>query len=417
MSYLMESETAKLSYPKEKIKVVLFEGIHQNAVDTFINAGYTNIELLDRALPEEELIEKLQDVRIIGIRSKTQINRRVLESVNKLQAIGCFCIGTNQVDLTAATERGVAVFNSPYNNTRSVAELVIAEVVFLMRGIAEKSAAAHKGTWLKVARGNFEVRGKTLGIIGYGHIGSQVSVLAEAMGMKVIYYDIVPKLPMGNAKSVDSLDELLAESDVVTLHVPATPQTRYMIKAKELFKMKPKSALINLSRGNVVDIEALKNALEGGHLRGAAIDVFPLEPKRKGDLFTSPLQGMDNVILSPHIGGSTEEAQANIGIDAAQKLINYFDTGSTVGCHTIPELHLPRQQDTHRILHIRERTPGMLSMINTAISKSNLDIVGEYLSTNDYIGYSATDVKGDFPESLKEELKNLPNTIRSRVLH
>ncbi len=404
----------KLSFPKEKIKVVLFESIHPNAVETFKRAGYTNVELLDRAYSEDELIEKLQDVRIIGIRSKTKITKRVLENAPVLQAIGCFCIGTNQVDLVTAAEKGVAVFNSPYSNTRSVAELVIAEVVFLMRGLHEKSINAHKGIWLKIAKNAYEVRGKTLGIIGYGHIGSQVSVLAEAMGMQVIFYDIVPKLPMGNARVVQTLDELLAESDVVSLHVPGTPATKEMIGAAELAKMKKGAGLINLSRGNVIVIEDLKAALESKHLRGAALDVFPFEPKKKGGTFTSPLQGMDNVILSPHIGGSTEEAQANIGIDAAQKLHNYMDSGSTIGSHSIPELHLPAQKDTHRILHIHENVPGILTKINQTVSSMNLNIAGQFLTTNEQIGYVVIDVKQNFSKELIDKLKHIPHTIRTR---
>ena len=408
----------KYSFPKEKIKVVLFEGIHPNAVQTFKNKGYTNIELLDRALSEDDLIAKLQeDVRIIGIRSKTQITRRVLENAPKLQAMACFCIGTNQVDLEAATEKGVAVFNSPYNNTRSVAELVIADVVFLMRGLHEKSFAAHKGTWLKIAKNSFEVRGKTLGIIGYGHIGSQVSVLAEAMGMNVIYYDVIPKLPMGNANAVETLDELLAQSDVVSLHVPGTPETAWMIGKAELAKMKKGAGLINLSRGNVVVIEELKAALESGHIRGAALDVFPLEPKRKGDLFTSPLQGMDNVILSPHIGGSTEEAQATIGVDAAQKLVNYMDTGSTIGSHSLPELQLPIKNGAHRILHIHKNIPGVLNEVNQTIYDLNLNISRQYLTTNEKIGYVVIDVKQDFSERLLNALNEIQHTIWARVLY
>ncbi len=406
----------KHSFPKEKCKVVLFEGIHKNAYNAFIDAGYTNIELLDRALSEQQLIEKLDEVRIIGIRSKTQVTRKVLESTDKLLAIGCFCIGTNQVDLEAAAERGVAVFNSPYNNTRSVAELVIAEIVFIMRGIHEKSVSAHRGEWLKIAKNSFEVRGKTLGIIGYGHIGSQVSVLAEAMGLNVIYYDIVPKLPMGNAKAVKSLNKLLAKSDIVTLHVPATPETENMIGAEEFAKMKKGVAFLNLSRGNVVVIEDLKAALESKHIRGAALDVFPKEPKRKGDKFENPLQGLDNVILTPHIGGSTEEAQASIGIDAAHKLVNYLDTGSTIGSHSIPALHLPLQKDTHRILHIHANVSGVISKINNIVSEMNINITGQYLTTNEKIGYVVIDVKQNLSEQLLEKLKEIKHTIRARML-
>lgn len=407
----------KHSFPKDKIKIVLFEGIHPNAVNVLEKRGFSNVELLDRALPEEELIEKLQGVRAIGIRSKTQVTRRVLEAADKLQTVACFCIGTNQVDLEAAAETGVAVFNSPYNNTRSVAELVVADVVFLLRGIHEKSLSAHRGTWLKVAKNSFEVRGKTLGIIGYGHIGSQVSVLAESMGMNVIYYDLIPKLPMGNATAVESLDDLLAQSDVVTLHVPGTPQTQNMITATELAKMKKGAALINLSRGDVVDIAALKAALESKHIRGAALDVFPVEPKRKGDRFTSELQGMDNVILTPHIGGSTEEAQATIGIDAATKIANYIDAGVTIGSHSIPELQLPPQNGYHRILHIHRNVPGVLNKINEKIYKYNLNISGQYLTTNEKVGYVAIDVKEELSEHLLEELTQTEHTLKARVLY
>lgn len=405
------------SFPKDKIKVVLFENIHQNAVKTFHKAGYTNVELLDKALPEEQLIEKLQDARIIGIRSKSQINQRVLESTDKLMAVGCFCIGTNQVNLEVAAQRGVSVFNSPYSNTRSVAELVIAEVVFLMRGLHEKSWAAHNGEWLKIAKDAYEVRGKKLGIVGYGHIGSQVSVLAEAMGMQVLYYDIVPKLPMGNAQSVSSLEELLAESDVVTLHVPGTPQTKEMIGEKQIAMMKKGAGLINLSRGNVIVIDALKAALESGHLRGAALDVYPKEPAKRTEQFVSPLQGLKNVILTPHIGGSTEEAQANIGIDAATKLINFLDKGATIGSHSVPELTLPPQNGKHRILHIHKNVPGVLSAINNCVSALDLNIAGQYLNTNEHIGYVVIDVDQDFGDVLLDELRAIEHTLKARVLY
>lgn len=407
----------KHSFPKEKIKVVLFEGIHQNAVNTFKKAGYTNVELLDKALPEDELIKKLKDVRIIGIRSKTQVTQKVLESADKLLAVGCFCIGTNQVNLKAAAANGVAVFNSPYNNTRSVAELVIAEIVFIMRGIYEKSVAAHRGEWKKVAKNAYEVRGKTIGIIGYGHIGSQVSVLAEAMGLNVLYYDVVPKLPMGNATEVNSLDELLANSDIVTLHVPATPDTVNMIGKTEFDEMKKGAAFLNLSRGNVVVIEDLKAALKSGHIRGAALDVYPKEPKSKGERFETPLQGMDNVILTPHIGGSTEEAQANIGIDAAHKLVKFLDTGATIGSHSVPSLNLPVQRGTHRILHVHKNVSGVLSEINRVVSDMNINITGQYLATNESTGYVVIDVKQELSEQLLENLKQIKHTLRARLLY
>jgi D-3-phosphoglycerate dehydrogenase len=405
------------SYPKEKIKILLLEGIHQNAVKTFQDAGYTNIELLSGALPEAELIEKIKDVSIVGIRSKTQLTAKVLEAAERLWAIAAFCIGTNQIDLKTAAKQGKVVFNSPYSNTRSVAELVIADVIFLMRGIPQKNAAAHNKVWLKSAKGSNEVRGKVLGIIGYGHIGTQVSVLAESMGLKVIYYDIVPKLPMGNATAVSSLDELLAQSDVVSLHVPSTPETKYMIGAAEFAKMQKGSFLINLSRGNVVVIEDLKAALESEHIAGAAIDVFPHEPKTNKDPFTTPLQGHTNVILTPHIGGSTQEAQENIGIDAAMKLVNYLDNGSTVGSHTVPELHLPKQEGTHRILHIHENVPGVMTEINQILSRENINVVGQYLKTNEAVGYVVLDVNSFVSHEVVEELKSLKSTIKARVLY
>lgn len=407
----------KTSFPKEKIKILLLEGIHQNAVDTFRKAGYTNVELLPKALPEAELIEKIKDVRLIGVRSKTQLNANVLPHAKKLLAVGCFCIGTNQVNLDVATEKGIAVFNSPYSNTRSVAELVIAEIVMLKRGIPHKSAEAHKGVWLKTATNSNEVRGKTLGIIGYGHIGSQVSILAEAFGMKVLFYDIEPKLPLGNAMAVDTLDELLEQSDIVTLHVPATPETHYMFRQEHFNKMKKGALLLNLSRGTVVDIEALREALVSGRLLGTAIDVFPKEPKSKGETFETPLQGLNNVILTPHIGGSTQEAQENIGVDAAQKLINYLDKGATVNCHTVPEINLPTNRQTHRILHIHKNVPGILSAINATIAELNINIVGQYLKTNEKIGYVVFDVDKDVSDKAFEKLRNIEHTIKARVLY
>ena len=405
------------SYPKDRIKVLLLEGIHQNAVKVFQDAGYTNIELLSGALPESELIKKIKDVSIVGIRSKTQLTKSVLTAAEKLWGVACFCIGTNQVDLKTAAQQGKVVFNSPYSNTRSVAELVIAEIIFLMRGISQKNTAAHQKVWLKSANNSNEVRGKKLGIIGYGHIGTQVSVLAEAIGMHVIYYDVVPKLPMGNARAVESLEQLLKESDVVSLHVPSTPETKYMIKKAELEAMKEGSYLINLSRGNVVEIDALKAALESKHILGAAVDVFPVEPKTNNDPFYTPLQGLSNVILTPHIGGSTQEAQENIGLDAAQKLINYLDNGSTVGSHSVPDIHLPKQAGTHRILHIHKNIPGVMTAINNIISREGLNVVGQYLKTNEDVGYVVLDIRGNVKQEIVNELKSLPETIKARVLY
>ncbi|MEZ4888561.1 MAG: phosphoglycerate dehydrogenase [Chitinophagales bacterium] len=413
----MAAEAVQEKFSKDNIQILLLERIHPIALETFNAAGYSNVELLDRALSEEELIEKIKSVRLIGIRSKSQITAKVLEHAKKLLGIGCFCIGTNQVDLETATQDGVAVFNSPYSNTRSVAELVIAETVMLMRGIPEKSTAAHEGRWLKQAEGSFEVRGKTMGIIGYGHIGSQVSVLAESMGLKVLYYDIVPKLPLGNAEPVDTLEELLNRSDVVTLHVPATSMTKNMFRAEQIAQMKKGAFLINLSRGTVVDIEALKVALDEKYLAGAAIDVFPLEPKEDGELFRSPLQGLPNVILTPHIGGSTEEAQVNIGKDAANKLINYLEKGTTVGSHTIPELSLTPYKNAHRILNVHHNVPGVLSEINGKMSEHGINILGQHLATNDKIGYVVIDVAKSGSHKALKEIKKIKHTIQARILY
>ena len=408
----------KTSYPKENIKILLLEGISPTAIEVFERAGYTNIESISKALPENELIERLADgVHLLGIRSKTQLSKTVLEAATNLWAVGCFCIGTNQVDLQTAKQRGIAVFNSPYSNTRSVAELVIGEAIMLLRRIPEKDKAAHQTKWLKDAKGCYELRGKTIGIVGYGHIGSQVSVLAEAIGMKVMYYDIVPKLPMGNAITVDSFDELLANADVLSLHVPADATTKNMIDQTAIEKMKRGSVLLNLSRGSVVAIDALQQALQSGHLGGAGIDVFPDEPEGKNDPFVSLLQGLPNVILTPHIGGSTLEAQENIGRDAAFKIMSYMDRGITVGSHTIPELSLPTNPSARRILHIHHNKPGILSALNTAISKQNLNIVGQYLNTNADIGYVVLDIEGNIGEIDTQELRKIPHTIRVRLLY
>ena len=408
--------TKVTSFPKDRIRILLLEGVHQSALDEFGKRGYTNIRYEKGAFSEAELLDCIEDYHLLGIRSKTNITAPVLEKARRLLAIGCFCIGTNQVDLLTATKKGVAVFNSPYSNTRSVAELIIAQSIMLLRRIPARDKAAHKGIWLKDARGSYELRGKTMGIVGYGHIGSQVSVLAEAMGLKVIYYDIEPKLPLGNAEMVDSLEELMKQSDIVTLHVPATRETHEMITAREIAWMKEGSIMLNLSRGTVVDIEALKDALVSEHLSGAGVDVFPREPKTRDESFTSPLQGLDNVILTPHIGGSTQEAQENIGVDSATKLGNYLDTGSTVGCHTIPALNLPVQKDTHRILHVHENVPGVLTNINSALSGLNVNVTGQYLKTNESIGYVVLDVEGTATLEAIEELKKTEHTIKSRIL-
>lgn len=406
------------SFPKDKIKILLLEGIHPVAIDLFRRAGYSQIESLTQALSEDELSERLQDgVHLLGIRSKTQVSERVLEHASKLLAMGCFCIGTNQVALNAAKERGVVVFNSPYSNTRSVAELVIAEAIMLLRRIPEKNWAAHEGLWFKEAKGCYEVRGKTIGIVGYGHIGSQVSVMAEALGMRVIYHDIVPKLPLGNAQNVDSLPELLATADVVTLHVPSDESTLLMMNTESIGQMKRGAVLLNLSRGSVVDIEALYHALRSGHLSGAGIDVFPREPKSKNDFFVSALQHLPNVLLTPHVGGSTVEAQENIGRDVAGKLLQYIDRGISIGSHTVPEISLPPKHGTHRILHIHRNVPGVLFAINRVVSDMGINIEGQYLSTNDRIGYVVFDVAEDISNEALHHLKNVEHTIKARMLY
>ena len=399
------------------MKVLLLEGINPSAVEEFNLAGYKNVEVLPKALSEKDLLNVIADVHVLGIRSKTNVSQKVLEKAQKLYTIGCFCIGTNQVDLKTATKHGVAVFNSPYSNTRPVAELVIGNAIMLIRRIPEKSRAAHEGSWLKDHHGCFEMRGKTLGIIGYGHIGSQVSVLAEAMGMKVIYYDIAPKLPLGNAMPVKSLAELLKLSDIVTLHVPGGKGTENIMSRQRIKQMKKNSYLINYSRGSVVDIDALRDAMKSNHLAGAAVDVFPEEPKSKTDKFVSALQGLNNMILTPHIGGSTEEAQVNIGNDVGQKLISFMDTGASVGSHSVPELSLPVQQNTHRLLHIHHNVPGILSEINSMVSKMNVNIAGQYLKTNDIIGYVVLDIEKTGSDKILNELKQVKHTIKARILY
>lgn len=410
------SKATTTSYPKEKIKILLLEGVSQSAIDEFNRAGYTNIEALPKALDEADLIKKVKDAHLLGIRSKTQVTDKVIEAAQKLLGIGAFCIGTNQINLKAATRAGVAVFNSPYSNTRSVAELVIAEAIMLIRRIPEKNAAAHLGDWLKDAKGSFELRGKTLGIIGYGHIGSQVSIMAEAMGLKVMYYDIEPKLPLGNATGVRSLSEMLKKADIVTLHVPGGSGTKNLMSAARIKQMKQGSILLNLSRGDVVDLVALSDALVSGHVTGAGVDVFPVEPEGKGEKFTSPLQGLANVILTPHIGGSTEEAQVNIGSDVAGKLINLLDSGATVGCLSVPPLSLPVQEGSNRLLHIHHNKPGVLSEINTIMGKLDVNIVGQYLKTNEDIGYVVLDIAKKPSQDILKALQEVKHTIRARVL-
>lgn len=407
----------KLSFPKDKIKILLLEDINRSAVTTFKKAGYTNIKRMTRASVGEELDELLKDTHILGIRSKTKLTEEVLRKAPRLLAAGCFCIGTNQVNLDVATELGTPIFNSPYSNTRSVAELVLAEAILLMRRIPERNFEAHKGGWLKDAKRSNEVRGKTLGIVGYGHIGSQVSVLAESLGFQVLFYDIEPKLPLGNARSARSMAELLRESDVVTLHVPGGEGTNNLMNARAFKQMKKGSVFLNLARGTVVDIPALKSALESGHLRGAAVDVFPKEPKSRNEQFESPLQGIPNIILSPHIGGSTQEAQQNIGIDVASKLVQFLDTGATTGSQSIPGLRLPGHETAHRILHIHANKPGMLTAINSALSDAGINILGQYLKTNQHIGYVVLDVDKKTSKAALKHLQNIPDTIRTRILY
>ena len=406
-----------ISLEKSKIKFLLLEGVHQSAVDTLKASGYTNVEYHKAALSEDELIEKIKDAHFVGIRSRTQLNRRVFEAAKKLVSVGCFCIGTNQVDLVAAQENGVVVFNAPYSNTRSVAELVLAEAILLLRGIPEKNAVAHRGGWLKNAVGSFETRGKTLGVIGYGSIGSQVSVLAESLGMRVRFYDVVTKLSMGNAAQVRDMYELLAMSDVVTLHVPESASTKDMFGEKEIAAMKPGSILINAARGTVVDIEALAAALESKHLSGAAIDVFPVEPKGNTEEFLSPLRAFDNVILTPHIGGSTQEAQENIGLEVAEKLVKYSDNGTTTSSVNFPEVALPEHPNSHRLLHVHNNIPGVLTAINQIFSDNNINICGQYLQTNDKVGYVVIEVNADYSDIALRQLKEVEGTIRCRVLH
>ncbi len=411
------SDKKQTSYPKEKINILLLENISEQAVQNFKKAGYTSIKKLAGAVPEKELIKEVKDAHLLGIRSKSQITPAVLNAASKLQAIGCFCIGVNQVNLNQATANGVSVFNAPYSNTRSVAELVIGLSVMLIRRIPDKNKAAHEGIWLKESKGSYELRGKTLGIIGYGNIGAQVSVLAEALGMKVIFYDIVTRLPLGNAQSRKSMKEVLQEADIVTLHVPETTQTKNLISAGIFKHFKKGAILINYARGQVVDLDALAQALQNGQLSGAAIDVYPVEPEKNGDAFYTPLQKLPNVILTPHIGGSTEEAQTNIGEDVSLKLINFLETGITTGSHTVPELALPLQEGAHRILHIHKNVPGVLSQINTQLSSHHINILAQYLKTNDAIGYVVLDVNKNLSKEAMELLKSIKETIKVRVLY
>jgi D-3-phosphoglycerate dehydrogenase len=406
-----------ISLDKNKIRFLLLEGVHQSAIDTLNQAGYTNIEYLKTAISENELIEKVKNTHFIGIRSRTQLTRRIFQAANKLVAVGCFCIGTNQVDLKAALEHGIVVFNAPYSNTRSVAELVLAEAIMLLRGIPEKNAVCHRGGWMKSAVGSFEARGKTLGIIGYGSIGSQVSVLAESLGMRVCFYDVVTKLPLGNAQQIRDLDQLLGQSDVVTLHVPESPSTKDMIGVNEISNMKKGAILINAARGTVIDIDALSAALKSKHLAGAAIDVFPVEPKGNNEEFISPLRQFDNAILTPHVGGSTQEAQENIGLEVAEKLVKYSDNGTTVSSVNFPEVALPEHPGKHRLLHVHKNIPGVMSAINNIFSENKINIASQYLQTNEDLGYVVIEVDADYSDLALQQLKSVEGTIRCRVIH
>lgn len=405
------------SLDKSKIKFLLLEGVHPSAVEVLKAAGYNNIDYVAKSLPTEELKTRLSDAHFLGIRSRTQLTEDIFESARKLIAVGCFCIGTNQVDLNAATVRGIPVFNAPYSNTRSVAELVLAEAILLLRGIPEKNALAHRGGWLKSAANSYESRGKKLGIVGYGNIGSQLSILAESLGMDVYFYDTVTKLPMGNAKPVSDLNQLLAMSDVVSLHVPETAATKWMMGKEQLKAMKDGSVFINASRGTVVDIEALASVLETGKLLGAAIDVFPEEPRSNNDEFMSQLRGMNNVLLTPHIGGSTQEAQENIGGEVVDKFIKYSDTGTTLSSVNFPEVALPTHTGKHRLLHIHKNIPGVLGSINQVFSDNNINISGQYLQTNEQVGYVVIDVDAERSEIAHEKLREIEGTIRCRVLY
>ncbi len=416
-----EPPDMKTSFPKSKIEIVLLESVHADGAGALGDAGFS-VRTHKGSLEGDALIGEIRRAHVVGVRSKTQLTGGVLDRCERLLAIGCFCAGTDQVDLGVAAGAGVPVFNSPFSNTRSVAELTIAEIVCLHRRLTELSAGAHRGQWQKTASGSHEVRGKTLGIVGYGHIGSQVSVLAEAMGMKVRYYDVASKLPLGNAEQADTIDELISSSDVVSLHVPETGTTRGLIEAEQIRAMKPGSYLINNARGTVVDLDALASALRDGHIAGAALDVFPDEPARSGEPFDSPLQGLPNVILTPHIGGSTVEAQRAIAMDVAQKLERFVDTGSTMGAVNAPEVDLPAQpsgpgkQRPHRILNFHRNVPGVLGQIHQAASELGVNVSGQYLRTYEDIGYVVIDVDPSDGEGLAERINAIPETIRTRVL-
>ncbi|PAX99250.1 D-3-phosphoglycerate dehydrogenase [Pseudoalteromonas sp. HM-SA03] len=408
---------SKVSLSKDKIRILLLEGVHQSAVETLKRNGYSNIDYVKTSLPEPELIERIKDAHFVGIRSRTHLTEAVLEQAEKLVAIGCFCIGTNQVDLNAAKKRGIAVFNAPFSNTRSVAELVLGEILLLLRRVPERNAKAHRGEWDKSADGSYEARGKTLGIIGYGHIGTQLGIMAENIGMNVEFYDIEDKLTLGNATQLHTLTQLLQRADVVSLHVPETSQTKNLIGMAEIEVMKQGAILINASRGTVVDIDALAEALAAKKLSGAAIDVFPVEPKSNHEEFVSPLREFDNVLLTPHVGGSTQEAQENIGVEVAGKLAKYSDNGSTVTAVNFPEVSLPELSNRSRLLHVHVNRPGVLTQINQAFAQHGINIAAQYLQTDESIGYVVIDVDSDHSEVALKELSAVEGTIRARILH
>ncbi|GAB4026499.1 phosphoglycerate dehydrogenase [Spirosoma koreense] len=404
------------SYPKSRIKVLLLENVHPVAVQLFEQEGF-NVEIRKGALDEDELIEAIRDVSILGIRSKTNVTARVLEHANKLMTIGAFCIGTNQIDLDACTQKGIAVFNAPYSNTRSVVELAVGEIIMLIRSIVPKSNSMHKGSWDKSAKNSFEVRGKKLGLVGYGNIGTQLSVVAEALGMEVYFYDIVDKLALGNARKCKSLDELLAIADIISLHTDGRKENKNLISYREFSLMKNGVIFLNLSRGHVVEIPALVDAIERGKVAGAGVDVFPQEPKTNNEEFVSTLRNLPNVILTPHIGGSTEEAQENIGNFVPGKLLEYINNGSTYGSVNFPELQLPLLKGAHRLLHIHANVPGILAKMNSIFAKYHINIHGQYLKTNEQIGYVITDVAKEYADEVVQELKEIDNTIKFRLLY
>lgn len=414
---MKETDMPEISLDKRKIRFLLLEGVHPSAVDVLKASGYTNIDYVATSMPREKLKERITDVHFVGIRSRTQLTDEIFSAAKKLCAVGCFCIGTNQVELPAATRRGIPVFNAPYSNTRSVAELVLAEAILLLRGIPEKNAVAHQGNWQKTAVNSHEIRGKKLGIVGYGNIGSQLSIIAESLGMEVYFYDVVTKLPMGNATQINDLNALLGMCNIVSLHVPETRDTRWMFGATQFDAMKDNSILINASRGSVVVIEALVEYLKNGKLLGAAIDVFPEEPRGNNDEFISPLRGMRNVILTPHVGGSTQEAQENIGREVAEKFIMYSDIGITLSSVNFPEVALPAHPGKHRLLHIHRNVPGILGRINQILSENSINISGQYLQTNESVGYVVIDVDAEHSDMAMQKIGEIGGTIRYRILY